>query len=378
MYLLLINSFCFSFGRMKWQLAVGRKPARVQISPPAKPRGNQGFPLVPRSSLTPSLCLLWIFMNGKIVLALGGNALIRKGQYGSVYEQFENTRAAVDGIIPLIKKGYKLAITHGNGPQVGNIMIRTEAALDKAYYIPLGVAVAESQGEIGYMIEQTLQNKLKQAGIKRNVVCILTQVICDKDDPNVKNPSKPIGPFYTQEQVDKIKTNANTEKMVFIEDSGRGFRRVVPSPLPKDVVEKEIIKELVDKGKIPIVCGGGGMPVYYDADGRLEGIDGVVDKDRASALLALQIGADLLIILTGVEKVCLNFNTSQQKMLDKITLKEAKDYLKQGQFPAGSMGPKIEAAVDFLEKGGKQVIITSIDKLMQALEGKAGTHIVRN
>ncbi|PIU20854.1 MAG: carbamate kinase [Candidatus Diapherotrites archaeon CG08_land_8_20_14_0_20_34_12] len=315
-------------------------------------------------------------MNDKIVLALGGNALIRKGQYGTVYEQFANTRAAVEGILPLLKKGYKLAITHGNGPQVGNIMIRTEAALDKAYYIPLGVAVAESQGEIGYMIEQTLQNKLKQHGINRKIVCILTQVICDKEDSNIINPSKPIGPFYTKEQVEKIKTKENTEKMVFIEDSGRGFRRVVPSPIPKDIVEKETINELVDKGIIPIVCGGGGMPVYYEKDGCLEGIDGVVDKDRASALLASQIGADQLIILTGVEKVCLNFNTPQQKPLDKVTVKEAKDYLKQGHFPAGSMGPKIEAAIDFLEKGGKQVIITSIDKLMQAVEGKAGTHII--
>ncbi|MEK6973221.1 MAG: carbamate kinase [archaeon] len=317
-------------------------------------------------------------MNTKIVLALGGNALIRKGQYGTVYEQFANTRAAAEGIIPLIKKGYKLAITHGNGPQVGNIMIRTEAALDKAYYIPLGVAVAESEGEIGYMIEQTLQNKLKQQGIKRKVVCLLTQVVCDKNDLNVINPSKPIGPFYTKEQVEKIKSKENTEKMVFIEDSGRGFRRVVPSPIPKDIVEKETIKKLVDSNIIPVVCGGGGMPVYYEKDGRLEGIDGVVDKDRASALLASQIKADQLIILTGVEKVCLNFNTPQQKQLDKITLNEAKDYLKQGHFPAGSMGPKIEAAVDFLEKGGKQVIITSIDKLMQAVEGNAGTHIVRN
>lgn len=317
-------------------------------------------------------------MTKKIVLALGGNALIRRGEYGTVYEQFANARKAVDGITELIKQGHKLAITHGNGPQVGNIMIRTEAALDKAYYIPLGVAVAESQGEIGYMLEQTIQNELKQNRIKRNAVCLLTQVICDKKNPKNRKPSKPIGPFYSKKEmlsIRKKEKKISREKIEFVEDAGRGFRRIVPSPIPKDIVEKKVIQKLMNSKDIVIACGGGGMPVYKHAKRGLEGIDGVVDKDRASALLASQIKADELIILTTIENVCLNFGQKNEMKLSRLSLKDAEKYLKEGQFPEGSMGPKIESAISFLKKGGKRVIITSIDKLMPSLQGKAGTVI---
>ena len=309
-----------------------------------------------------------------IVIALGGNALIKKGQKGTVYEQFANTREALEDIFPIIKQGHNLVISHGNGPQVGAIVIRTEMTKEEAYYIPLGVAVAETQGEIGYMIEQSLQNKLHREGIKRKVVTVLTQVICDKDDPSIKRPTKPIGPFYSAEQIKSYQKDG----VKYAKDAaGRGFRRVVPSPKPLEIVEGETIDPLVKKGTIVIACGGGGMPVYLEPDGRLEGIDGVVDKDLASSVLASRIKADRLIILTEVEKVALNFNMPEQKDLDKLSVKEAEKHLREGQFPPGSMGPKVKACLDFLERGGKQAVITSIKTLPQALKGETGTHFYK-
>ena len=313
-------------------------------------------------------------MKETVVIALGGNALIQKGQKGSVYEQFANTRTALDDIFSVIKQGHKLVITHGNGPQVGAIVIRTEMTREDAYYIPLGVAVAETQGEIGYMIEQSLQNKLHLEGIKRKVVTILTQVLCDKDDPSIKKPSKPIGPFYSEKQ---IKSHQKKGVKYAKDAAGRGFRRVVPSPVPQKIIEGDTIYDLVKKGNIVIACGGGGMPDYLEPDGRLEGIDGVVDKDLASSVLANKIKADRLIILTEVEKVALNFNTPEQKDLDKLSIKEARKHLEEGQFPAGSMGPKVTACVEFLERGGKKALITSIKTLPQALKGETGTHFIK-
>jgi len=306
-------------------------------------------------------------------VCFGGNALIREGQKGTVYEQFANTRESLEGVVELIRRGHKIVLTHGNGPQVGNIVIRTEEAEGKAYYIPLGVAVAESQGEIGYMIEQSLQNKLMLEKINKKVATVLTQVICDKDDASIKTPTKPIGPFYGKEKLDDFKEH----KIKFVEDSGRGYRRVVPSPIPLETVEREIIKKLVDSGIIVIACGGGGMPVYVEKDGRLEGIDGVIDKDLASAVLATEIQAEEMHILTSVEKVALNYNKPNQKFIDKMTIKEAKKYMKEGHFPSGSMRPKIQASIDFLEKGGKRVVITSINKLVEGMEGSTGTEIVK-
>ena len=310
-------------------------------------------------------------MDKKIVIALGGNALIKEGQKGTIPEQYENVEEALKDIVKLIEDGYKIVITHGNGPQVGAIIIRTECALDKTYDVPLSVAVAQSQGEIGTIITEVLKNELKSKGIKKEVITVLTHVICDKDDPSIKNPTKPVGPFYDNPSTFRWRG------IDYVEDAGRGYRRVVPSPVPLDVVEKKTIEALIEQGTIVIAAGGGGIPVYVDEDGKLKNIEGVIDKDLASCVLATKIGADQLINLTYVEKVALNFNKYNQKWLDNMTVKEAKKYLKQGHFPPGSMGPKIEAAIKFLESGGKRVIITSIDKLSEALEGKTGTHITK-
>jgi carbamate kinase len=309
-------------------------------------------------------------MNKKIVIALGGNALIKEGQKGNIPEQYANAYEALKYITELIKKGYKIAITHGNGPQVGAIIIRNESD-HTTYDIPLSVAVAQSQGEIGLIMAQALRNKLNSNRIKREVAMILTHVICNKDDPSLKNPTKPIGPFYKTPHIFRKKG------ISFVEDSGRGYRRVVPSPKPLDILEKKTIKTLVDKGVIVIAVGGGGIPVYIHKKGNIESIDGVVDKDLASYVLAKCIRADQIIILTYVEKVALNFNKPNRKWLDHMSLDEAKKYLAEGHFPPGSMGPKIESAIKFLEKGGKRVIITSIDKLSGAMKGKTGTHITK-
>lgn len=310
------------------------------------------------------------------VIAFGGNALIKRGQQGDIYQQFANTREAVEKVVDLLKgKKINLVLTHGNGPQVGAIVIRSELTKEFAYYIPLGVAVAQSQGEIGYMIEQSLQNKLQSEKIDIEVAALLTQVVCDPNDPSIKNPSKPIGPFYTSEKIKEFEGKG----IKFAEDSaGRGFRRVVPSPIPLDIIEKKAIKNLLDKNSVVIACGGGGMPVYRTEDNRLEGIDGVVDKDLASSVLASEIGADYLVILTDVEFVYLNFNTPQQKALEEITVNELKKYLEEGHFAKGSMLPKAKAAINFVEKGGKKAIITSIEKMQEALKGETGTHISDN
>jgi carbamate kinase len=311
-------------------------------------------------------------MNKKIVLALGGNALIKEGQKGTITEQYANAYEVLKSIAELIKQGYKISITHGNGPQVGAIIIRSESSLDKTYDIPLSIAVAQSQGEIGLIVTQTLRNDFIVNGIKREVATILTHVICNKNDPSLKNPTKPIGPFY------KTPSIFRKRGISFVEDSGRGYRRVVPSPMPLDIVEKKTIKILVDRGVIVVAVGGGGIPVYITSKGKIESIDGVIDKDLASYVLADCIKADQLIILTYVEKVAINFNKSNQKWLNHISLEEAKKYMEEGHFPPGSMGPKIKAAINFLESGGKKVIITSIDKLPDAMKEKTGTHITMN
>ncbi|MBN2126768.1 MAG: carbamate kinase [Candidatus Diapherotrites archaeon] len=325
----------------------------------------------------------------KLVVALGGNALIQEKQKGTIAEQFSNARKALDGVIKIIQENHNIVLTHGNGPQVGNILIRSQLGEGKAYGIPLGVADAQSQGEIGYMLEQCLQNKLNEKGIKKKVCCLLTQVLVDENDSAVKNPSKPVGPFLSKEKADELKSfGANV-----IEDAGRGYRRVVPSPNPIDIIEKKEIQALIDSGAIVICCGGGGIPVYYGKPKAielsesqkneiaekgfwLEGMDAVIDKDCASALLGNQINADELMILTAVEKVYLNFGKENQKELNKITVKEAKQYLTEGHFAKGSMEPKIRAAISFIENGGKKVIISSIEKCFEAFKEKTGTIIV--
>ncbi len=308
------------------------------------------------------------------VVALGGNAILKKGEEGDIHQQFAHTRESLASIVELIREGYRLAITHGNGPQAGNELIRVELSRHLVPELPLGVIDAATEGWMGYMIQQSLQNRLHREGISRRVVTVPTQVIVDRNDPNLQKASKPIGPFYTKEQAKLLR-----EQGVLIkEDAGRGYRRVVPSPLPLEIVEKETIGELVAQGVVVIAAGGGGIPVYVEHDGTLEGVDAVIDKDRASAVLARDIGADLLLILTDVEKVALNYNTLFQKDLDLLTVSQAKQYTEEGHFPPGSMGPKIEAAVNFLEWGGGEVIIASLERAREALEGEAGTRIVKD
>ena len=308
------------------------------------------------------------------VVALGGNAITKKGEEDTIARQFANTRESLRGIVELIRDGYNLAITHGNGPQVGNAVLRVELARGKAPILSLGICVADTEGGMGYMIEQSLQNRLKKERIRRDVVTIVTQVIVDKDDPSIKEPSKFIGQFYTRQEAKRL---ARQRGWVMKEDRAKMWRRVVPSPVPLEIVEKKTVKNLVEKGVIVIAAGGGGIPVYMEKNGALEGVDAVIDKDRASAILARDIGAELLLILTDVEKVALHFATVFQRELDELTVEEAKKYQKEGHFPAGSMGPKIEAAIQFLESGGKEVIITSIPKAYDAVKKRtAGTRIV--
>ncbi len=310
-----------------------------------------------------------------IVVALGGNAITREFEEGNIPQQFENTRRSLTHIIDLLKEGYNMVITHGNGPQVGNALIRVEESRHLVPPLPLGIIVADLQGGMGYMIEQCLQNKMHDMGVKRQVATLVTQVLVDKDDPSIQNPSKFVGPFFKKEQVKELEEKRG---WIMKEDKGRGYRRVVPSPQPKSIVEKDIIKHLVDMGVVVIAAGGGGIPVYIDHSkhpGWLEGVDAVIDKDLASAVLAKEIGAEELIIVTGVEKVALHFGTPQQVDLDELSVADAEKYLAQGEFPKGSMGPKIQAAINFIKSGGKKVIITSIEKTGEALKGKAGTTI---
>jgi len=314
-------------------------------------------------------------MAKKAVLALGGNAIIEAGQKGTVSEQFANTRESLGGIVELIEQGYKLAITHGNGPQVGNLLIQQLAGIEKNISpLPLGVLNAATEGTMGYMIEQSLQNRLMKQNINRKVMTIVSQVQVDKNDPSIKAPSKPVGPFFTKEQADIFGAEYG---WTMVEDAGRGYRQVVPSPKPKEIIQADVIKQLVDEGKIVIACGGGGIPFYVAEDGSYEGLDAVIDKDFASALLALEIEADLLVILTGVEQVCINFGKENQEALASMSVAECKKHYEDNQFPKGSMGPKILAAIDFIEKGGKEVLITSIEKVVDAFAGKTGTRVVK-
>ncbi|MBU1178755.1 carbamate kinase [Patescibacteria group bacterium] len=313
-------------------------------------------------------------MKKKIVLALGGNALIKKGQKGTISEQFDNTIESVKKILPLIRDGHKIIITHGNGPTVGHMMARVEAGLEYAPYIPLGICVADSQGSLGFMIGMCLHNILLKAGIKREIIPLITPVLVSADDETLKNPSKPIGSFYTRKEAEKMKTKH--EDWTLKEDSGRGWRRVVPSPMPMEIINKEIIKKMVEEGYIIIAAGGGGIPVIHREDGTLKGIPAVIDKDRTAAILARDIEADTLIIMTAVDKVYLNYGSKNQKGLNVITIKQAKKYLSHNHFPAGSMGPKIEAAITFLEQGGKEVIICALEELDLALAAKSGTKIL--
>lgn len=307
------------------------------------------------------------------VVALGGNAITQPGQEDTIANQFSNTRLALDGIIDLLTHGYRVVITHGNGPQVGNALLRIELSRGKAPVLPLGVCVADTEGGMGYMIAQSLQNRLKQENISLEVVTVITQMIVDEHDPAVANPAKYVGQFYTEAEA---KMYSETRDWVMKQDGNRGWRRVVPSPIPTKVVEAPVIRQLVESDVIVIAAGGGGIPVFIDHRGLYEGMDAVIDKDISSAVLGREIGAEILCILTGVERVAVNFGKPEQQELNKISVSELKKYAAEGHFPAGSMGPKVAAAIKFIESGGEMVAITSLNNARRALAGEGGTIVV--
>ncbi len=314
-------------------------------------------------------------MNKKLaVVAIGGNAVNRPGESPTAENMIKAVRTTASYLADMIQMGYSLIVTHGNGPQVGNILIQQDLAKDTIPPFPMDLCGSMTQGYLGYMIAQELHNIFIERKIKKEVCTVVSQVVVDENDDGFKNPSKPVGPFYSAEYANKM----HTEKGWTVkEDSGRGWRKVVPSPIPEDVIEKDAIKNLIEKDYIVVAAGGGGIPVVRQSNGMLKGVEAVIDKDRASALLAGIMNADELIILTAVEKVCLNYNKPDQKELDTITLAQAQEYISQGHFAKGSMLPKIQACVDFVRNTGKPALITDMEKLKDALAGKTGTKITR-
>lgn len=312
-------------------------------------------------------------MGKTAVIAVGGNSLVLDKEHQTVSDQYQAAAKTMEHIAAMVEKGYEVVITHGNGPQVGFILLRSEFARDRLHTVPLDSCGADTQGAIGYNFQMALGNEFRKRGIDKTVATVVTQVVVDKNDPAFRDPTKPIGPFYSEEEAtSRKKTNGWDVK----EDAGRGWRRVVASPLPKEIVEFDAIKGLVASGVVVIAVGGGGIPVTRDEKGDIHGVAAVIDKDFASALLANKLHADLFIISTAVEKVCLNFGKPDEKKLDRMTIAEAKKYIEEGHFKPGSMLPKIKATIGFLEKGGKEALITDPKHLEDALEGKTGTRIV--
>ena len=307
------------------------------------------------------------------LIAVGGNSLIRAGEKGTIAEQLANTRRTAEAIVQIIRLGYHVVITHGNGPQVGAALLRSERAADQVYTHPLDVCDATTQGEIGYLLEQSLRAALADAGLNTPVAALLTQVVVSPDDPAMERPTKPIGPFYSAREAEAKRQQFGWD---IVEDAARGYRRVVPSPEPIEIVEEDIIRRLVDTGVLVIAAGGGGIPVMRHGRGLL-GVEAVIDKDRASALLASKLGCDVFIISTDAERVCLNYKRPDQRPLDRVTAAEMARHLAEGQFPPGNMGPKVESALRFLTNGGREVIITSYERLLEAVRGEAGTHITK-
>lgn len=312
--------------------------------------------------------------NPLAVIAFGGNAILKREERGTQEDQMRHCDEACDLMAQIVQRGFDLVMVHGNGPQVGNILIQMEEAVNKIPPFSLDVCVAISEGSMGYMLERSLRNQFRRRGIKKEVACIITQVMVDPRDPAFEHPSKPIGPFYAAHRAAALKKET---KWPMIEDSGRGYRRVVASPVPVRIIDLEVVRALVKEGICVIAAGGGGIPAYYDANENIKGVEAVIDKDYTSSLVACELKADLFVILTNVEHVSINFGRKNQKNLARVRLKEIKRYYDKGHFPPGSMGPKIKAAIDYIETGGKEVVITSAKELPRALRGKSGTHIVR-
>lgn len=314
--------------------------------------------------------------NKLAVVAIGGNSLIKDEKHKTVEDQYQAVKETTFHIADMIEVGWDVAIGHGNGPQVGFILRRSEIAakVEGMHEVPLDVCGADSQGAIGYALQQTLQNELYRRGITKNVATVITQVLVDKNDPAFKNPSKPIGSFMDESEARRRQTDMGWD---VVEDAGRGWRRVVASPIPKEVVELESVKTLLNAGVVVITVGGGGIPVIDAGKGVYQGVAAVIDKDYASSLLARLIKADLLLISTAVEKVAINFGKPDQKWLDRMTLAEAKKYIAEGtHFAKGSMAPKIQAIIWYLEAGGKQALITNPENIGRAIKGETGTWIV--
>lgn len=311
------------------------------------------------------------------VIAIGGNSLIKDEQHKSVADQYDAVVETARHIAGLVEQDYNVVITHGNGPQVGFILLRSEIAEKAAglHSVPLDSCGADTQGAIGYQIQQALHNEFLKRGLDKKAVTVVTQVLVDRDDPAFKNPQKPVGSFYNKSDIDEkvVKEGWNV-----VEDAGRGWRRVVASPMPIEVIELDAIKDLVRSGFVVVAAGGGGIPVALDAEGNLTGVAAVIDKDYATSLLATNLQADLFIISTAVEKVFINYNKPDQRGIDRMTVTEAREYIEQGQFAKGSMLPKIKAVIAFLEHGGSEALITNPQSLERALAGETGTRIVRD
>jgi carbamate kinase len=310
--------------------------------------------------------------NKIVVVAVGGNALMRENQKGTLEEQAANVEECTKELAQIIEGGYQLVLTHGNGPQIGLIMLRDASPFAVKPPMPLYIYNAETQGQIGYQLMASLNNRLIKAGRSSSITAMLTQVVVDSKDPDFQKPTKPIGPFYTKEGMDNLQKELS---FPYVEDSGRGYRKVVCSPRPVEIVEARIVKGLTALGLSVISAGGGGIPVVRGEDGTLRGVEAVIDKDFTSAMLAADIDAGTLMILTGVEKVAINFNKRGMQFIDTMTLEEARNYMAEGQFPPGSMGPKVEATMQYVKRCGGRAIITKLDKAVDALKGKTGTLI---
>jgi len=312
-------------------------------------------------------------MKRKIALiAFGGNAILPETQRGLQSEQMKNAQKAARLMTHMVKKGYDLIIVHGNGPQVGNLLIQMEESITKVPPFSLEVCDAMTEGSMGFMLEKAIINELRKNSVDKEVATLITQVVVDRDDPAFENPSKPIGPFYSKYRTQMLRRE---KKWKMVEDAGRGYRKVVPSPKPIDVIPKRVIRDLVHSGKIVIAVGGGGIPVIINGRGFFQGVEAVIDKDYASSLVAREVKADIFIILTTVDRVYLNYGTPDEKPIGIMTVKQAEEYLSQGQFPPGSMGPKIKASIEYIRSGGKEVLITSANYLKASLVNRSGTKI---
>ena len=310
----------------------------------------------------------------RLVVAIGGNALLGSDEAGSAEDQFANAMLTAGPLVELVAAGCRLVITHGNGPQVGAALLRSDLAAGQAYVLPYDCCVAATQGEIGYVLQYALWQQMQLVGLQVPVVALITQVQVDRHDAAFHRPTKPVGPYYERERADELR---RTRGFTFVEVAGRGFRRVVPSPVPREIVELPAIRACLEQGLVVIAAGGGGIPVFNDKDVS-KGVEAVVDKDLTSALLASALPADLLVIVTAVERVCLDYGTARERPLDQLSAAEARRHLADGQFPEGSMGPKIRAALAYIDGGGREAVITDAAHLVLAVEGRAGTRIRRD